>query len=516
MPGSAIVIRYNGTDITSSVLFSSASFESQMAAIPGSFEFTVKDDTQVHAFVTGKEITLDIDGMRLFGGYVTQVSEKFAFPVVSTASVANVTARQFVLRGVDYNILFDKLVLRNTADYLHHLPLYAAGSMAGALIRGSLPGFLDVPAGFDLTSEVDDVVSPNPSLAAAWVEQGSTWRKQMEDFAQWGAVYYLNANKKLVFKDVEALEAHWQFSDKPNRYGIPSGYSFKPTIGFREGEFTEDGTLIVNDALIWGGSEWSNGIVFARRQNATSIATHGRWQTAETHFAQEGYKIQAGVDRRANVIVNGNAIASDSPYDNPGSRGLVNPQKTARVTWFNRNVPTDPNLANAKSHLRPGDIVTFIMYALGTSAANPLILTLPLRSVRISFPGLDPNGDGYVQFEGYFGLQVADPWWLWKFIRDRSGQTVNSIIATTDGTGGSVTYGTLGSFDGSPAPDGVTTVFTIPYGYISGTTEVYVNGLRYFRGTNYTESNPVAGQITFSVAPTLGSTLFIVARLLGG
>lgn len=507
---SIVVIRVDGTDITDRILFGSASFESQMAAIPGTFQLTVKDDDQTLVFTTGDEITLDIDGTRVFGGYVTQVSQKFAFPVVDSSNASNVTARQWSLRGVDYNILFDKRTLRNTSDYYHHLGTFSAGSMAGALIRDSLTTFLDIPSGFDLTTEVDDVVTPNPDSVGAWLEQGSTWRKQMEDFARWGAVYYLNAQKKLIFKAVEESEAKWQISDKPNLYPIPSGYGYKPTYGFREGEFTDDGTLIVNDALVWGGSEWSNGIVFARRQDATSIATRGRWQHAETHFGQ--LKSQAQVDNRANVIVDGTVSGTSGPL----TRGLTSPQATARVTWFNHKVPTDPNAGGAKSHLRPGDVVTFILYTLGADVAHPRIMNLPLRSVRISFPGLDPDGNAYVQFEGYFGLQISDPWWLWKYLRDISGATRQSIIATTDGTDGSVAYGTLGAFTPTPAPDGVTTTFTIPFGYISGTSEVYKNGLRYFSPANYTESDPAGGEIAMAVAPVSGDQLYIVARLLGG
>lgn len=513
MAGSTIVIRYNGTDITDMVLFATASFESQMAAIPGAFEFTVKDVTRTASFVTGKSITLDVDGQRLYGGYVTQVSEKFAFSVVDTTVVADVTARQWVLQGVDYNILFDKLVIRNTSDYLHALPTFPSGSMGGALIRAHLSDYLDEPSGFDLSSEVDDVVSPNPEAVGAWVEQGSTWRKQMEDFAQWGAVYYLNAVKKLIFKDVEATEAHWAFSDTPNRLAIPADYSYKPTIGFREAEFVEDGSLIVNDALIWGGSELTNGIVFARRQNATSISTHGRWQIAERHLGQTGYKLQSGVDRRANVIVNGNAASSDSPYDSPGSRGLVNPQKTARVTWFTRNVPVDPN-TGFKSHLQPGDIVDFILYVMGVDISHPLILVLPLRSVRISFPGLDPNGDAHVQFEGYFGLQLSDPWWLWKHLRDTRANTVNQIIATSDGTDTTVAYGTLASYTPTPAANGTVVLFTVAYGYISGTLEVYQNGLRQRRGTDYTETDSEAGTFTMDEAPVSTDVLFAIYRAL--
>jgi len=515
-----VVIRVDGVDITTDVLYDGASFESQMGALPGTFEFTIKDSLQVYSFTTGAEVTLDVDGTRLYGGYLTSFTEKFAFPVDLTAVPANVKTRQYVLRGVDYNVLFDKRVLRKTSDYEHHLALFPAGSAIGALVRDPLCStYLDIPAGFDTTSQVTATTTGNPDEQGSFMEQGTTWRKQMEDFARWGVVYYLTAAKQLYVKEVEDSLAKWQFSDKPNRYPIPSGYSYLPTVGFREGEFTEDGTLIVNDALVWGGSEWSNGIVFARRTNDASIAARGRWQIAETHFGE--YKKQARVTARANVIVDGTVSGTSGAL----TRGFVNPQRMAKVTWFAHGVPTDPNAGGARAHLRPGDITTFILYTLGTDAAHPLILDLPLRSVVITFPGLDPLGNGYVQFEGTFGLQLSDPWWLWKYLRDRRDDVAQLIVATTTDTSGGgggggnppVQYGTTGGFTPLPSPDGSTTVFNLPngYGYVNGTTEVYVNGLRYFSPANYTESDPTTGEITFLVAPSSTDVLYVVARLTG-
>ena len=506
---SSITITVAGVDITNDVIFASCSFESQMAALPGTFELTVKDVDQTHSFITGAEVILDVDGDTLYGGYVTQVSEKFAFPVVDTTDPGNVTARQWVLRGVDYNVLFDKRVLRNTSDYLHHLGTYPANTQAGFIIRDGIPNFIDVPSGFDVTSEVDDVVTPNPDSTWAWMEQGTTWRRQMDDLARWGAVYYINADRFLLFKAVEDSEAHWSFSDTPDRGSIPIGYGTKPTIGFRDGEFTEDGTNIVNDALVWGGSEWSDGIVFARRQNTTSINVHRRWQIAETHFGD--LKSQAQVDARANVIVDGTVSGTSGNL----TRGLVNPQRTARCVWFDKDVPADPNLGGAKSNLRPGDVVTFTLNVLG----SPLQFDLPLRSVRLTFPErptAGTPGDTYIQFDGFFGLQLSDPWWLWRYIRDKNASTprATAIVATATNTSTTVAYGTIGTFTPSPACDGATTLFTIPFGYIGGTLQVYLNGLVQRRNVDYTESGSTNGEFTMTSAPISTDNLYVICRTL--
>jgi hypothetical protein len=511
--GSQIIIKIDGTDITHLVLFESCSFDSQMGALPGTFEFTVKDRFQAVSFHTGSEITLDVDGTRLYGGFVTQVSEKFAIPADLTAVPASVQTRQWVLRGVDYNILFDKRVMRNTSDFTHHLGTYPAGSHIGDLVKDPLCAhFLDIPAGFDTTSLVDAAVIDTPGTAsAAWMEQGTLWRQQMEYFARWGVVYYINAQKKLYVREVEDSLARWMFSDKPNRLPIPVGYGYTPQIGFREGEFTEDGTLIINDAFVWGGSEWSNGIVFARRENAASIAAVGRWETAETYFGQ--LKSQGQVNARANVIVDGTVSGTSGST----TRGYVNPQKMAKVTWFSHIVPRDPNLSNARSHLRPGDITTFVMYTLGADTAHPLVMDLPLRSVTITFPSLDTDGSAWVQFEGTFGLQLSDPWWLWKYLRDRNPQIPAAPIAVSTTPSDPNPYGTTGQYNLVPAPDGSNKVFYLENGlaYLNGSTEIYVNGLRYFQPSNYTESDPTNGQITFVVAPANTDVLRAVAILAG-
>src|SRR6478736_10451847 len=144
--GSEVVIQYDGTDITNKVLFSTARFESQMAALPGTFEFTVKDDEQQFQFVAGKEITLDIDGVRCWGGYNFQPREMFAFPVDKVVDPATVKTRQWNLSGVDYNIFFDRRVMRNESDYLSSLPFFRENRKIGELLRNEVfAKYIDVP-----------------------------------------------------------------------------------------------------------------------------------------------------------------------------------------------------------------------------------------------------------------------------------------------------------------------------------------------------------------------------------
>jgi hypothetical protein len=400
--GSQVQITYDGQDITSYAIYQSCSFEVQFSAIPGTFEVVLKDEARdLGPFITGKEITLSIDGTLMFGGFLTQVGRRFAFPVVRTdaahGGIEEVHARQWVLTGVDYNILFDKRVLRYStalthAKFLTQLDHFHNDQMAGYLIRNRLADYIDA-SDIDLISEVEDVdyVIPweHPNTKGAWVQQGTTWRKQMEDFSQFnGAVWYIRPDKVLVFKALESMQSVWGFSDVPNHRPIFDDSTFNgSTYGFRELEAVEDGSYITNDALIWGGSEWAGqhgGTLFARHENEASILAHGRWQTAETHFGEAGYGIQKGVTQRAELIVEGSPSQREEQL-----YGLKFPQWQFKMVWYGHDVPEwEPGDPATRCHLLPGQISTFWMYSFGPDTAHPLIQLLPLRQLRVSFPSL--------------------------------------------------------------------------------------------------------------------------------
>lgn len=516
---STIEIRLNGIDITNKVLFATARFEMQLGAIPGLAELTIKDVDQSFDVVSGDELTVDIDGQRMWGGYILTPGRKFAFPVVDSTTPANVTARQFDLRGVDYNILFDKRVVHNPADHFSHLPYFALNKKMGELLRDQLFAlYLDLDDdGLDTSTYVDDGFVPrfdadgNPdpdgTKRGSWPQQGTMWRKSMDDFAQFGFVYYIDADKNVHFHEIEDTIAPYGFSDTPD--GVT-------TIGMREYEDTEDASAMANDAFVWGGSEWagSGGTRFKRSQNATSIADHGRWQYAETKFGE--LRSQGEVTARANVIVSGNttgAVGGDT------ARGLSVEQKQARLAWYAHDAPSGV-------HLRAGQVVTITMNTLTEDNVNPLEIVVPLRTMRISFPQIPSGGTPddpltYVRFDGFFGVQISDPWYMWKLLRDMSpNNRPPQVIATADGSTTATLYGALGSFAPTPATNGSTTVFHIPFAYIDGTTEVYkgpAGSLALLtENVDYTESSPEDGEITFTTAPSGAHVLWVVCRVAGG
>lgn len=524
---SDVEITHNGNYITNEVLYSSAHFSAQASAGVGTFSLQVKDVNRTLSFVTGDTIELFLDGKKYFAGYIMQNGRVFAFPVVNTTTLANVTARQFALRGTNYNVLFDRLIVRNTANYLISMPTYPAGTMAGAAVRNLALNYLDIPSGFDVTTHVDDVGLIDPQGASLIANQGDTWRKSLETVSMKnGAIYYIDADKKLHFTSPESLFSPWGFSDRPNNLSVSlADTNFTgATYGFREMDTTEDISAMINDVFVWGGSEWagpSGGTVFARSTNPTSITQHGRFQHAEIHFGEEkgGLGVQSGVTALAEAIV----VGPGDPYVTPGTSGGIThnqstPEWHIKLSWFAHDVPSD---GVVKIHLTPGDIVTIILYVHGSGATRPLVLTLPLRSIDISFPTLPSNTAGqrktYVRFDGTFSLSLTDPFELWQAIL-RQRTAISRVITTTASpTTTTVVPGAM--WQGAPAEacNGTRTTFTLttnstPVRYSAGTSEVYLNGLRLRQGADYQEY-PALGQITLFQAPTIGSTLWAYVRL---
>lgn len=519
MTSSTILIELDGVDITTSVLFDQTSFESQLAAIPGQATVVVSDPGQTFSATTGDEVVLTVDGVRLWGGYVMSIQRSFAFPVVSTATPAAVTARRFTLRCVDYNVLFDKRVLRNTSNYLSELPPFALNQTMGSLISTDLcPNYLDlagdgidyvtyVDTGFVPRFDVDGNPDPDGTKLGAYPRPGSYWRVVMDEFSQFGFVYYIDASKNLHFHEVETTAAPWGFSDTPNG---------TTTIGMREYEDDQDASGMANDALVWGGSEFAGadgGTVFARAQNASSIAAYGRWQYAEIQIGKLRGDGQAVA--RANVIVAGNTTGTVGGDTN---RGLSVLQKMCRLAWFGHDVPS-------AQHLVPGMVTPITMTTMTEDGGlNPLELNLPLRSVRISFPTLPEDGSPaapktYVRFDGSFGVQLSDQWWMWKYLRDAAASQPVSGVATADNTTNTAAYGSYYQDAPSPAPNGVETVFTIPFAYISNTSMFFSGPAGALKllvlGTDYTESDPAAGEFTLTTPPGGTDSLWVSCRLAG-
>lgn len=535
---STISITYDGSEISQYVVFKTATFDMNANAAPGRFSFVVKDTTRSLTFQPGKEVILTIDGQRLFGGFVFVVKRLFAFPVVDTSDINDVTARQWHISGSDYNILFDKLVLNNPSNYtkaLNHSRDYDDN-----LIKNYLSNYVDVPAGFDWTSRVKRIKKVGTSRDGYdFPTQGTKFREAMEDFRKrTGATYFIDANMRLNFHAVAQSQHTWGLTDK----GGVSGF-----IGARDITASHDGTQMVTDALVWSGNEVyadsenyqpeGGGMFFSRfpdppantevvdgtevwtaaeeqrgidRQN-----TWGRWQYAEHNFG-EGNAPDLGAWRAKHLVIG--PAGAGGPEQEIG--GLGQPLWDVTMTWFGHDVP-------GGSHIPAGYLTDIILYALGTSETNPLVLYLPMRHCVITFPVRpEVSSETYVQFTGSFGIQYSDHRKLWKAMKKGRRETKNNlpdVVATQTPTS---RYSEFDAVDPTVDPryfsylklTGVrqtATTYSIGKAYIVGSTDVYVNGLQYALNVHYEESNPDAGEIQFYFDLETTDQVYVEARAAG-
>lgn len=507
-PGAPVEIQftYDGDPIgdgaggKQGVIFDKTTFTQQMNAIPGEFAVYVRDPEVGFDFRTGKEIVALENGVPIAGGFITQISKTHLFP--------DFLSPTWVLRGIDWNILFEKRVIHTKSEdpaaWVKHLPSMAGSSYDGDVIRKMVTDYADMD-GFDDTSGIEDILpsvlhedgSAWPEKRFVWPQQGSKIREIFDNmFAPLAAAQYFFApDKRLIYRPFDEALKNWGFSDDPDPDADP------PTYGFREMEATVDGSAMVNDAIIWGGSEFAGAgtTFYYRKQDSASISAHGRWQWAEANLGQPGYKLPGSVKARAIAIVDGVALGtSPTPEINISNVGQKNEQWQLHFAWHGHRVP---------ERLVPGDIVPITLSLFGETRR------LPLRSVTISFPTLDGVGDdagkAYVRYEGDFSLSISDPWSLWHLLLKAQNRRVRPYLGHSQDGSTTTAYGGYGNF----TPTNVSgLVYKLPFGYIPGSLLVYEARLLLVPKVDFDETDPEAGTFTLHASPSGG--LYATCRTL--
>lgn len=524
--GSDVQVVYDDdVDITNHAVISRASFSSNANANPGEVLLELRDPDREMSFVTGRRLRCYIDGIAMWSGFVFNNGRSSFFPAGDGRE--NTRARRFILRGLDNNVLLDRRVLRRPANYLKALPNITTDRYDGDLLREALANYFDMPSWLDIETFIDDVTYPaGGDISAAepwaWPQQGSKLRSLFEDLARWSAaVFYIGPDDAVHYHAVQDRENPWGFSDNPNRIPIVGGGGFEGAYyGFRELNAEEDGSQLATDAFVWGGSPFAGagGTVFKRATDDDLEDVHGKWQLAETHFNDTNYKLQKGVDQRANMIVFGNPDGTPGGAE-PGSvvgegpRGLRFSQWAYQFTWSTKDVP---EVAGTPRHLYPGDIVPIQLWSYSEDeGVTPFSKFLPLRSMTIGFPSGAKNGKAHVFFSGAFDLRNEDPKQLWSFLRRRGPAVTNITVVPVTDDSDAAPMGGFGQFTPTPTPDGVETVFTVKFPYIPRTVQLYADtgsGLTLRQlGTFFTESSPDEGEITL-VDPTGVDELYVVCR----
>lgn len=512
-------------DISAHTVIQSASFSVSASAHPDTCEIVLKDVDRELDFVTGRRLKLIIDGQPMWSGFSLVHGKSSFFP--GGDGLENTMARKWILRGTDNNILLDKRVLRRPADYLEAIPDITTDTYDGEILKEALADYIDMPTWIDIDTYIDNVAIPSsnesgtitPAEPWGWPQQGSKLRDLFVNLAlNSSAVYYIGPDDAVHYHAIQDVESPWGFSDRPNNATISGSVGFEGAYwGFREVSAIEDGSELATDALVWGGSEFAGPgtTVFARATDGDLEDEHGKWQLAETHFGEKYFKTQPTVDQRANMIVFGNAAgtpggAQPGTVAGEGPRGLRFPQWSYNFTWF--DVPT---LAGTPKHIYPGSVVPIELWAFSQDGGTtPFRKWLPLRQMKITFPSGAANGEAIVRFDGTFDLRNTDSKFLWSYLRKREKKPVQPVTVVSNSSE-AAPYGAFGQFVPTPAADGVETVFTVPFGYIEGTTTVWVDGDEdpLVLGTDYDETDPATGEIELVTAP---NSIFVTTRTLAG
>ena len=301
-----VSIIVDGEDITEDVILADATFTMLVNGAVGTCKLRVRDLDYTHSFASGSEITVDIDGRRKFGGYITQPKRMFAFPVDDMST--NSAERFHVLEGVDYNILMTKRVLYNKDDPKRvELRSWAAGTRDDIIIRYVFDNYTDLPADGVTYQGVQHVGFPNPDHTGVVGSGGLRFVDAMREINRLiSGVFYIDPYKDLNYVDVDEPDAEFGLSDDPT----------VGQVGYRDFEFSENGAKLANDALLWGAGLGARRMVFNRTQDAPSIAAHGRWQYGE--FTTSIFR-QASLDLRAETVVFGTPQSKRGGKDNQES-----------------------------------------------------------------------------------------------------------------------------------------------------------------------------------------------------
>jgi hypothetical protein len=233
-------------DITGDVIWGQTDFTQMARTGPGNFTITLKGSHP--EFRAGEEIRLEVDGLRSFGGWVTSVERGYFFP--------DTAAPKTVLIGTDYNILFDRLVIRNypwelanyyaTGDnmgpYQSWKP-YRQNTMDDVMIRHAFRNYVapDLPPEFDWEDQVDAITTPAPVSPWVMPEAGSTVRSFMQSISMiTTGIWWIDPYMGLHYHERGKVTAP---------YPVTDGVGGISSRGLR---VSTDISKMINDVIIWG------------------------------------------------------------------------------------------------------------------------------------------------------------------------------------------------------------------------------------------------------------------------
>lgn len=269
-----IQITINDVDVTGDVIWAETRFQQMAKTGAGTFELAFLGSP---SYMGGEEVRLFIDGMPAYGGYVLMVERTYVF--------GSDNQPKTVLRGADYNILLDRLVVWNKpwsdayykrtgkqyGPYQYWKP-FPKGTMDDVIIKKVAKDYMLWPAGFDVTSEIDAVSTPAPVTSWLLPEAGTPLRQTLQSISQvTSAVFYIDAYRRLNYHD--------RFTATENVPALTDGLGGISSQGM---VVTDDATKLITSNIVWGtlATTVEGEITYAKR-TSSELDQYGFWQYGE-------------------------------------------------------------------------------------------------------------------------------------------------------------------------------------------------------------------------------------------
>jgi len=456
-------------DITGDVIWSGTEFSQQARTGPGSFTITLKG-AQVD-FKGGEEIHFEIDDLRVFGGWVTDVQKDSFF--------ADVEEPRTVLHGTDYNILFDRLVIRNypwelanyyaTGDnmgpYQSWKP-YKQYTMDDVMIRHAFRNYIapDLPPEFNWEDEVDAITTPAPVSPWVMPEAGSTLRSFMQSISMiTTGIWYIDPYMVLHYHERGKITAPYPLTD---------GLGGISSRGLR---VATDISSMINDVIMWGtlaktvdgeiivwheigdGKWWERRYLAAIEHDQKVLAMLLAIPASErTDWQDEAivrYRAAIALYKQRLAEVRANAWDPDSGLPRPANAQIDSIGHWGRwqhgefredihhQEWLNRRghsilVRYDEPIVKATATVwdpgyQAGQVVTVKSSVYGVN------VDLVIRALKISFTvPKEPVGDVYYalpQYDLEMGIDPESPWNIYDFLPFPGQGTPGLRMDTTGG-----------------------------------------------------------------------------------
>lgn len=401
---SEISLTVGGYELWEYALYAETTFDMSAASQQGTCSISLKDPNKELGFRGGEEIVLRIDGQDVWRGFLMNVVMGNFFPA---GDAPNHKTRKWILRGVDYNILFDKIVMYNKRDPSQ--PLGPTGRIPKYPSRYGWPQHtpdrdyllweiendsdlgLIADGQIDFKSQITQVGTINPDGDGSPVNAGANLRALFEDVAgivkasQPGSViFYFDQNRRLIYKDRDNISAPFSVSDNP-----------AAEVSCRDLVITTDISRIKNDVLVFSTELGYDAAtlknpkpVFKWVHNSLtdSVNKYGRWQWSET----TNHWTTGWLRARSNKLLTQEGT----------------PAVRAEFTIF-------------RPGLYPGQIMTLSSDEFGFSQP------VPIRSISISF-----DSTNFARFRVLASFDTQDPWGLLLALKRpaQRGMTETSFI----------------------------------------------------------------------------------------